>query len=101
MKTRTVLTIGFFAGIFIGGAMTLLEVAPTAVATLMTPLKWLIGGLRPYPSGSPANFAIALPLMFIYWGCLGVLVSLLLRGGFGMLKSRDRDGDEHPPQTEK
>jgi hypothetical protein len=101
MKTRTVLTVGFFSGIFVGGAVTLLEVAPTAVAILMTPLKWLIGGSRPYPSGSPANFALAVPLMFIYWGCLGVLVSLLLRGAFGMLKSRCRNDDEHPSQMEK
>ena len=101
MKRRTILAIGFFSGIFVGGALTLLEVAPTTVAILMTPLKWLIGGFRPYPSGSPANFAIAVPLMFIYWGCLGMLVSLLLRGVFGMLKSRCRNGDEHPPQTEK
>ena len=96
MKTSTILAIGFFRGIFIGGAVTLLEVAPTAVAILMTPLKWLLGGIRPYPSGSPANFAIALPLMFIYWGCLGVLVTLLLRGAFRILKSRCRNDDEHP-----
>lgn len=86
MKTSTILAIGFFGGIFIGGAVTLLEVAPTAVAILMTPLKLLLGGLHPYPAESPANFAIALPLMFIYWGCLGAFVTLLLRGAFRILK---------------
>jgi hypothetical protein len=49
MKTRTALTIGFFAGVFVGGAVTLLEVAPTAVAILMTPLKWLIGAYDEHP----------------------------------------------------
>ncbi|HEY3856117.1 MAG TPA: hypothetical protein VGO67_17135 [Verrucomicrobiae bacterium] len=101
MKIRTVLGVGFFGGIFVGGAVTLLEVAPTATAILMTPLKWLIGGSHPYPSGSSANFALALPLMFIYWGGLGVFVSLLLFGAFGILKSRRQNGDEHPAQTKK
>jgi hypothetical protein len=81
-------------GIFVGGPMNLLEVAPTAVAVMMTPLKRLTGGLHPYPSRSPANFAIALPLMIIFWGCFRTLISFLLRCASVLLKSRCRNDDE-------
>ena len=81
MRIRKVLTLGFFAGMIIGGGVTLLEVAPTTVAVLMKPLEWLTDGLRPYPRESLGNLIIALPLAFIYWGCVGALVGLLLRLG--------------------
>jgi len=79
MKTRTVLAISFFGGAIIGGGATFLDVVPAVVAVLMKPLEWLTANLHPYPSESPANLIIAFPLMFIYWGCLGALVGLLLR----------------------
>jgi hypothetical protein len=92
MKTKTILAIGFIAGAAIGGAVTVLEVAPTVVAVLMTPLGWLTKGLHPYPSESLANLIIALPLIFIYWGCLGALVGLLLRATVRMfLRPRGRN----------
>jgi hypothetical protein len=80
MKTKTVLTIGFFGGVIIGGGATFLSVAPAVTTVLMKPLEWLASNLfSPYPDESLANLIAAFPLMFIYWGCLGVLVGLLLR----------------------
>lgn len=95
MKTRTVLAIGFFGGAVIGGGATFLDVAPSVVAVLMKPLEWLTANLHPYPSESPANLLIAFPLMFIYWGCLGALVGLLLRAVVRVfLKPRGRSGEK-------
>lgn len=79
MKLRTTLAVGFFAGMIVGGGVTLLDVAPGMVAVLMKPLEWLTEGLRPYPRESPANLIIAFPLIFVYWGCVGSLVAFLLR----------------------
>jgi hypothetical protein len=46
----------------------------------MKPFEWIASNLSsPYPAESPANLLIAFPLMFIYWGCLGAFVGLLLR----------------------
>jgi hypothetical protein len=90
MKTRNTLTIGFLAGAVIGGGVTFLEVAPAMVAVLMKPLEWLTEGLRPYPRESLANLIIAFPLIFIYWGCVGALVALLLRVAFRVFLKPDR-----------
>jgi hypothetical protein len=76
MKKRAALT-GFFAGMFIGGSATFLQLAPKITTFLLTPLIWLAKGWHPYPSESLENLIIALPLMFIYWGCFGALVALL------------------------
>ncbi len=69
---------GFVAGVFIGGSATFLQLAPKLTTFLLTPLVWLTHGWHPYPSESPANLIIALPMMLIYWGCFGALVGLLL-----------------------
>ena len=93
MKTRTILAIGFFGGAVIGGGATFLSVVPAVTTVLIKPLEWLTANLHPYPSESPANLIIAFPLMFIYWGCLGALVGLLLRAVVHLfLKPGGRDG---------
>jgi hypothetical protein len=77
MTKRAVIASGFFAGLFIGGSATFLQLAPKITGFLLTPLVWLAKGWHPYPSESLANLIIALPLMFIYWGCFGALIALL------------------------
>jgi hypothetical protein len=80
MKNSSLVAAGFFGGAVIGGGFTVLELAPKVAAFLMAPLEWLTEGLRgPYPRESLGNMIIAFPLMFIYWGCLGVLLCFLLR----------------------
>jgi hypothetical protein len=87
MKNSTLLAVGFFGGAVIGGGFTFLELAPKAAAFLMAPLKWLTEGLNgPYPRESVGNIFIAFPLMFVYWGCLGVLLCFLLRYFFRLLR---------------
>jgi hypothetical protein len=98
VKTRTVLAIGFFGGDVIGGGATFLSVAPAVTAVLMKPLEWLASNFSsPYPSESPANLLIAIPLMFIYWGCLGAFVGLLLRAVVRLFV-QPRERDEGKPQ---
>lgn len=87
---RKVLAIGFFAGAFIGGGITFLEVAPATVAALTKPLEWLAEGIHPFPRESLANLVIAFPLVFIYWGCVGALVALLLRMAFRVFCKPER-----------
>lgn len=96
MKMRTVLTIGFLGGAIIGGGATFLSLAPAVTTVLMKPLEWLASNLSsPYPSESPANLLIAFPLMFIYWGCLGALVGLLLRAVIRVfLKPSERNSEK-------
>jgi hypothetical protein len=101
MRTRKVLAIGFFAGAIIGGGVTFLEVAPATVAVLMKPLEWLTEGLHPYPRESLANLIIAFPLMFIYWGCVGALVALLLRVAFRVFLKPEQTGRDIPPPLGK
>jgi hypothetical protein len=72
--------------------------APAVNAFLTLPLKWLTEDLHPFPSDSLANLIVAWPLWFVYWGCLGALVGLLLRAVIRMfLKPRGRD--DKKPQT--
>jgi|SRR5665213_1393014 len=96
MKMKTVLTIGFLGGVIIGGGATFLSLAPAVTTVLMKPLEWLASNFSsPYPSESPANLLIAFPLMFIYWGCLGALVGLLLRAVVRMfLKPSERNSEK-------
>jgi hypothetical protein len=96
MKTSTVLVVGFLGGAVVGGGATFLSVAPAVTAVLMKPLEWLASNFSsPYPSESPANLLIAFPLMFIYWGCLGALVGLLLRAVVRMfLKPSERNNEK-------
>lgn len=96
MKTRNVLTVGFVAGAIIGGGVTFLEVAPAVVAVLMKPLVWLGEGLSPFPAESLENLAIAFPLMFIYWGCVGALVGFLLRALFRVFLKPEQTGPDIP-----
>jgi hypothetical protein len=79
MTLKTSLIAGFFGGAIVGGGITLLDLAPSVVAVLAQPLKWLTQGLHPFPTESPANIAVALPLMFLYWGCIGIVLMLLIR----------------------
>ncbi len=92
MTKKTISTIGFFAGAIIGGAVTILEIAPAPVAILMKPLEWLTENLHPFPSESLANLIIAFPVIFIYWGCLGALAGLLLRAAALTFLKREVNG---------
>jgi uncharacterized membrane-anchored protein YhcB (DUF1043 family) len=95
MKTGTIFAVGCIAGVVIG-AFVAFE-APAANAFLTLPLKWFTEDLHPFPSDSLANLIVAWPLWFIYWGCLGAVVGLLLRAVIRRLtKSRRRD--EGKPQ---
>jgi hypothetical protein len=78
MTRGTALAIGFFGGLA-AGVFALLEVAPSVSTVLTMPLKWLLEDLHPFPSESPANLIIVWPLLFVYWGCLGMAVALLIR----------------------
>jgi hypothetical protein len=84
MSKKTIFVIGFLAGIVVGGLLTVVGIAPTVGALLAAPLKWLTEDLHPFPSESLANLIVAWPLWFIYWGCLGALVGLLLRAAIRM-----------------
>jgi hypothetical protein len=91
MNTRKALTIGFVAGAVIGGGATFLQLAPATLTVLMKPLEWLTEGLHPYPRESLENLIIAFPLMFIYWGCAGALVALLLRVALRLLRKPEEN----------
>ncbi len=80
MKNSTLIFVGFLGGAIIGGGFTFLEIAPRVAAFLMAPLSWLADSFHPFPSESLLNLFIAFPLMFLYWGCLGVALCFLLRG---------------------
>jgi len=69
--------ISCFAGVLIGAFVSC--EAPSANGILTLPLKWFTENLHPFPSESLANLAVAWPLWFIYWGCLGALVGFALR----------------------
>ncbi len=84
MSKKTIFVIGFLAGIVVGGLLTVVGIAPTVGALLAAPLKWFTEDLHPFPSESLANLIVAWPLWFIYWGCLGALVGLLLRAAIRM-----------------
>ena len=79
--------------------MTLLEVAPAAVAVLTKPLDWLTEGLHPCPRESLGNLIVAFPPMFMYWGCVGTLVALLTRAAFRVFLKPNRTGPDNlkPP----
>ena len=79
MRKRTVFALGFFAGIVVGFPLGFGGAAPGVNAFLTMPLKWLIESFHPSADESLANLIIAIPLWFIYWGCLGALLALLLR----------------------
>ena len=100
MRTGKALAIGFFAGAVIGGGVTFLEVAPATVAVLMKPLEWLTERLHPYPRESLDNLIIAFPLLFIYWGCVGALVALMLRVAFRVFRKPDRIGPDTSKPTQ-
>jgi hypothetical protein len=89
MRRRTTFILGFVAGI----AVWLSGEAPHVLAFLATPLEWLGEVLHPFPSESLLNLVIALPLGFLYWGCLGGLLGLLLRAAcIVLLKPKRHDG---------
>jgi hypothetical protein len=91
MKNSTLLAVGFFGGAFIGGGFTCLNLAPKVTAFVMAPLQWLTEGLSgPYPRESVGNIIVALPLMFIYWGCPGVMLCILVRQTLRLWKGHDR-----------
>lgn len=90
MKIRKNTIIGFCVGMIIGGAVTILGVAPKMVALLMRPLIWLNAGFNPYPSESPANIVFAIPLMFLYWGCLGAIAGLILSAVINSFQRKSR-----------
>ncbi len=101
MKTSSVLVISFSGSAVIGGGATFLQVAPAVTTVVMKPLEWLTSNLSsPYPSESLANLIMALPFMFIYWGCLGALVGLLLRIALRVfLKPEGHDGGKPGAET--
>ncbi len=90
MNNSKLLAVGFLGGAFIGGGFTFLELAPKVAAFLMAPLRWLTEGLSgPYPRESVGNIVVAFPLMFVYWGCLGVLLCFLLRYILRLFRGHD------------
>ncbi|HEV2210254.1 MAG TPA: hypothetical protein VG167_15865 [Verrucomicrobiae bacterium] len=76
--------------------MTFLEVAPATVAVLIKPLEWLTEGLHPYPRQSLDNLVIAFPLLFVYWGCVGALVTLLIRVAFHVFDKPEQARRDDP-----
>ncbi len=93
MNKKAAFAAGFFAGIVFGVFLSTGK-APVVNAFLTLPLKWFAESLHPFPSESLANLIVAWPLWFIYWGCLGGSVALLLRAICRIfLKRRRRDGD--------
>jgi hypothetical protein len=87
MRKRTIFIIGFVAGI----AGWLSGIAPGVRSFLAKPLEWLAEDWHPFPSESPLNIIIGLPLGFLYWGCLGGLLCLLLRSAYCALLRPKRD----------
>jgi hypothetical protein len=79
MTRGTTIVLGLFGGIG-AGILAWLQGTPTVTTVLTLPLKWLTEDLHLFPSESLANLVIVLPLWFVYWGCLGIVTALLVRG---------------------
>ena len=89
MKKWTPSWAGFVVGLCFAGWTFFQDPRPAFCVFLQAPLLWLcsyIDSLRIYPRESLAGLVILIPLWFIYWGCLGALVSLLLRLLFYLLQ---------------
>jgi hypothetical protein len=77
---RRPLLTGFVVGIVFACCLFAVHPKPAIIMFLEKPLSWtasLIDSLRLFPKESLEGLIIAMPLWFLYWGCLGALIGLL------------------------
>jgi hypothetical protein len=95
MKKRIPVLVGFVAGLFF--AAWLIGQIPRSAfyLFLQKPVDWVVDyiDVHIYPNESMGGMAITIPFWFLYWGCLGALVCLLLQLSYYRFRRLIHHGD--------
>lgn len=97
MNLRRDLVSSFFAGVIVGAVITKLRIAPILVEVLTVPVISLVRAISIFPNESLANLLLILPLLFFYWGLLGLIAGVLIRNVVHKVSGRPKDDGQNTP----
>lgn len=102
MKKWTLVWLGFVVGLAFGSWVFFQNPQPAICIILETPLKWIFSSIDKShlgPRDAVGGLILVIPLLLIYWACIGALIGVVLRSLLRLLwKSKECNGNQstHP-----
>lgn len=102
MRKWTSIWLGFVVGLAFGGWLFFRNPQPAICILLETPLMWIcnyIDSLHLGPRDAIGGLILVIPLLLIYWACLGALVGFLLQSLFWLFRKLRHRDDAYPGKS--